>query len=101
MVGPLVVDDVHHRCQRGGFSGTDRAGDQHQSVAVVEQTLDVDHVMVHETEFFERADVVRHQAVTAGDAVLVHHQADAEAVLTDLQREAQVHGFVEPGEPLR
>ena len=53
----FFVDDVDHRRKGRGFTRADRAGDQHKTVVIVEQALDVGHVMVEKTEFLERTDM--------------------------------------------
>ena len=95
VVGACCVDDVDHRRKGRGFTRADRAGDQHKTVVIVEQALDVGHVMVEKTEFLERTDMIRYQAVAGCGAVFVHHEADAEPVRADLKREVDVHILLE------
>ena len=77
VAGPFLIDDIDQTGQRGGLTGTRRAGHQDQSPGPIEQVLDGGR----ESDLFESEKLVRDLAEDRAQDSLLTEGADTETGL--------------------
>ena len=90
VVGTFFVGHVDHGGEGRGLARADGAGDEDQTVVVVQQPFDGGGVPGQEAQLLELADVVGNQPVASGNAVFLVHETHPETVFAHFEGEAGV-----------